>query len=114
MLYLYRRDLFGREWGTERAKSGLPRFLDNGNEFFVFEPVSSRLLITEVELKPRPLCFFERIGSICKLGDKRCEIDGETEFEVEDGLELSTSGAIGAISRPDLVLRGPSLSKSWN
>ena len=114
MLYLYGRDLFGRKLGTERAESGLPRFLDNGNEFFVFEPLSSRLLITEIELKPRPLRVFERVGSICKLGDKGGKVDVETEFEVEDGLEPSTSDAIGAISRPDLVLRGPSLSKFCN
>ena len=90
-----------------------PFFLDNGNWSFVFEPLSSRLLITEVELKPCPLRALEKVGAICMLGDKRGEVDMGIVFEVEDGLEPSTGNAKRAISRPDLVLRGP-LSKSCN
>lgn len=112
MLYFYGQDLFSREWGTERAESGFPHFLDDGNKFFVFEPLSSHLLIIEIELKPCPLRIFEKVGSISKIDDKRGKVDVEKEFEVEDGLELSTDDVIGAINRPDLVLHRPSLLKS--
>lgn len=80
----------------------------------MFEPLSSRLLIIEVELKPCLLCVFEKVKSIFKLGNKKSKVYVETKFEIEDGLELSTGNAIGAIGQTDLVLHEHFLSKFYN
>lgn len=86
-------------------------FLDDDNGRFVFEPLSSWSVFTKVELKTRPVRVFERVGAFCILGDERDEVAIGILFEVEDGKGPST-GEIGAMSRPDQVLRGPSFSKS--
>lgn len=85
-------------------------FLDDDNGPFVFEPLSSWSVFTKVELKTRPVRVFERVGASCMLGDERDEVTIGMLFEVEDG--GPSTGEIGAMSRPDRVLRGPSFSKS--
>ncbi len=112
LLYFNRQDFLDQKWETKRVKSSLPYFLNNSNEFFIFELVLSHLLIIKVELKPHLLYIFERLGSIFKLDNKKCKVDIETEFEVKNRLELYTSNTIEEISQPDLVLCGPSLLKS--
>lgn len=43
-------------------------------------------------------CVFERVGLICKLGNKRGKIDMKIEFEVKDKLEPFIGDIIGAIN----------------
>lgn len=52
--------------------------------------------------------------SICKLGDKKSEVDKKTKFEIKDRLEPSINDVIGAINWLDLDLHRLFLSKSYN
>lgn len=81
-------------------------FLDDDNGPFIFEPLSSRFVSTNVELKTCPVRVSKGVGAICMVGYQRDEVDIGKMVEVEYELGPSTANIKGAISRPDRVLWG--------